>query len=160
LSTTGAADKVPVDRLRRTIRFADPAHDLGVDLLPFRGPLVAFVPVPERRAGDAVFLGGDLHAVHPDTRGPGARSGRDESLDLATVTLCDGEGRQLDIRATEGVWCTRLEGAALECAPYFRITDALGRLRCWLILPPARMMIGIAQLWLPRVPKPPGRPVA
>jgi hypothetical protein len=61
----------------------------------------------------------------------------------------------LDIQAVEGVWCARLEGPALECAPYFSLTDGLGRLRAWLILPPAPTMLGIAHHWLPRVPPPP-----
>jgi hypothetical protein len=153
----GAVDEDPKDRFRRTLRFAGLARDLGVDLPAFRGPLVAFDPAPERSPADPVYLGGDLHAVHPDARETAAAPGRDASLDLATVTLCDGEGCQLDVLATQGVWCTRLEGAALECAPYLYLTDSRGRLRTWLILPPAPTMIDIAHLWLPRVPSPQGR---
>lgn len=145
-------DEDPKERFRRTIRFADLARKLGVDLPPFWGPLVAFDPARERSPADPVYLGGDLHAVHPVAREPGAPPDRDGSLDLATIALLDGEGWLLDIAATDGVWCTRLEGAALDCAPYFSVTDGQGRLRTWLILPPARTMIGIAHLWLGAVP--------
>lgn len=150
----GAVDEDPRERLRRTIRFADLARDLGVDLPPFRGPLVAFDPVLDRSSGDPVYLGGDLHAVHPDTREPDPPPDRDDSLDQAVITLSDGAGWQLSIAAAEGVWCTRLEGAALERAPYFALTDARGRLRNRLLLPPPRLMIGIAHFWLCSVPQP------
>lgn len=143
------------EHFRRTDRFADLACDLGIGLPAFSGPLVAFDPAPECSSGDPVYLGGDLHAVHPDARDPGARPGRDDSLDRATITVLDGEGWLLDVPATEGVWCTRVEDDHLECVPYFSITDGRGRLRTWCILPPARTMIGIAHLWLPSVPPPP-----
>jgi hypothetical protein len=119
-----------------------------VDLPAFAGPLVAFDPAPERGASEFVCLGGDLHAVHPAARGPRPRSDRDRSLDLATVTLFDGEGWSLRVPTTKGVWCTRPEDLALDCAPYFVLTDSRGRLRAWLILPPVRTMIDVAHLWL------------
>ena len=145
-------DEDPEERFRRTVRFADLARELGVDLPPFRGPLQAFDPAPARSPGDPVYLGGDLHAVHPDSSGPGAPPGRDESLDQATISLLDGEGWVLDIQAIEGVWCARLAGTAVECAPYFLLTDSDGRNRSWLILPPAKLMLGVAHYWLPSVP--------
>ena len=148
----GRVDEDPEERFGRSIRFADLARELGVDLPPFRGPLEAFDPAPERSSGDPVYLGGDLHAVHPDSRARGALPGRDETLDLATVSLLDGEGWQLDVPATQGVWCTRLEGPVLQCAPYFSLTDSDARIRAWLILPPPPLMIGIGRLWLPAIP--------
>jgi hypothetical protein len=153
----GAVDEDPEECFRRTVRFADLARELGADLPPFRGPLVAFDPAPEHDPRDPVYLGGDLQAVHPDAREPRPRPGRDDSLDRATITLLDGEGWLLDIPATEGVWCTRVEGAHLDCAPYLAITDGRGRLRTWLVLPPPRTMIGIAHLWLGAIPKAPLR---
>jgi hypothetical protein len=147
----GAVDEGPGERFRRTVRFADLARDLGVDLPAFEGPLVAFDPAPRRSPGDPVYLGGDLHAVHPDGHDPGGPPDRDPSLDQAAINLFDGEDLQLEIAAIDGVWCTRLEGSALECAPYLSLTDGRGRRRAWLILPPAPTMIGIAHLWLPRV---------
>jgi hypothetical protein len=62
----------------------------------------------------------------------------------------------VDVSAIEGVWCTRLEGALLQCAPYFSLTDSAGRMRAWLLLPPPPTMIGIAHLWLPALPSAPG----
>jgi hypothetical protein len=141
------------ERLRRTTRSADLARRLGIDLPIFRGPLIAFDPGQGRCPGESVCLGGDLHAIHPDTRGPAPPSDRDESLDLATVAVFDGEGWSLDIPANEGVWCICPEEVAPDCTPYFSLTDGRGRLRAWLILPGARTMIGIGPLWLPR----PGR---
>jgi hypothetical protein len=148
-----AVDEDPEERFRRTIRFADLARELAVDLPPFRGPLEAFDPVPGRSSSDPVYLGGDLHAVHPDGGDPdGTPSDPDESLDQATITLLDGEGWALDIQAIEGIWCTRLEGAALECAPYLSLADSEGRIRTWLLLPPPHLMLGIGHYWLPSVP--------
>jgi hypothetical protein len=123
----------------------------------FAGPLGAFDPGLVGSPGGSVCLGGDLHAIHPDGRGPESPSDRDESLDLATVTLLDGEGWSLEVPATEGVWCTRPGDLAPERAPCFALTDGRGRLRTWLILPSAPAMIDIAHLWLSRVPPPPGR---
>ena len=80
----GKVDEDPKERFRRTIRFTD-------------------------LACDPVYLGGDLHAVHPGSRDPGGVTDRDESLDLATVSLLDGEGWPLEVPAADGVWCTRLE---------------------------------------------------
>jgi hypothetical protein len=146
------ADEDPEERFRRTIRFADLARELEVDLPPFRGPLQAFDSAPERTPGDPVYLGGDLHAVHPESRGPSAPPDRDESLDKATISLLDGEGWVLDIQATEGIWCALTEGLAVECAPYLSVIDSAGRNRVWLILPPAHLMLGIGHYWLPAVP--------
>jgi hypothetical protein len=147
-----AVDEDPGERFRRTVRFADLARELGVDLPPFRGPLVAFDPAPVRSPGDPVYLGGDLHAVHPDVAAPGTAAQLDESLDRAAISFIDGEGRTLETHAVEGVWCARLDGAALDCAPYLALRDTLGRMRTWILLARPEAMIDIAHLWLPRVP--------
>jgi hypothetical protein len=71
------------ERLGRANRLADLARRLGVDLLPLRGPSVAFDPAPGRSPGAPVFLGGDLHAVHPAAPMPHAPPDRDGTLDQA-----------------------------------------------------------------------------
>jgi hypothetical protein len=157
---SGAADAEPRAPHRRTTGLAELGRRLGVELPPLKGPLVVFDLAAERDPGDPVYLGGDLHANRPDGRRSGGRPYRDESLDLATVTLLDGEGRVLDVPATDGVWCTRLEGRALERAPYFLLTDSEGRLRIWLFLPPPHQMLGIPHSWLPRIPPPGGPAIA
>jgi hypothetical protein len=131
---------------------------LGLELPPFDGPLVAFDPAPEGAPGDPVYLGGDLHRVHPaaSQRYPGPR--RDDSLDAARITLSDCENEDLETTAVEGIWCLALHGDLVDSAPYFTLWDTAGRMRIWLLLPPARLMIDIAHLWLPSVPPPPGSP--
>lgn len=138
----------------RTERLAALAGWLGVGLPPFEGPLAAFQLEGRRGAEDPVFLGGDLHAVHPSAEGAGGRGDRDASLDGAIVTLVDHEREMLDLAAVEGLWCTRIEGERLLAAPFFSLTDAEGRTRAWLLLPPPRLMVDIAHLWLPSVPPP------
>jgi hypothetical protein len=44
----------------------------------------------------------------------------------------------------------------VDSAPYFSIWDTDGRMRTWLLLPPARLMIGLGHFWLPSVPPPSG----
>jgi hypothetical protein len=136
---------------------ADLARWPRIELPAFAGPLVAFDPAPDLCPGESVCLGGDLHAVHPATPGQRPPSDRDGSLDLARVTLFDGEGWSLGVPATEGVWCTRPEDLAPDCAPYFAVTDTRGRLRAWLILASARTMIDIGHFWLSCVAPRPGR---
>jgi hypothetical protein len=138
----------------RAERLATLAAWLGVELPLFDGPLVAFQLDGHRGADDPVFLGGDLHAVHPRAETPTARPDRDRSLDSAIVSLTDHEHEVLDIATVEGVWCTRVEGSRIPAAPYLSVMDSEGRIRAWLLLPPPRLMIGIAHFWLPAVPPP------
>jgi hypothetical protein len=128
----------------------------GLELPPFDGPLVAFDPAPAGAPGGPVYLGGDLHLVHPGAseRYPGRP--RDESLDGAVIGLCDQEHENLEATAVAGVWCLALHGELVDSAPYFTIWDSEGRMRTWLLLPPARLMIGIGHFWLPSVRPPPG----
>lgn len=137
----------------RTERLTALAAHLGVDLPPLPGPLVAFQLDGLRGPEDPVYLGGDLHRVHPRADVPAAPSDRDRTLDNAIVTL-DQEHDLLDLAAVEGIWCARIEGERLPAAPYFTLTDSDGRIRAWLLLPPPRLMIGIAHFWLPLVPPP------
>ncbi len=131
------------------------AELLGLELPPFDGPLVAFDPAPEGASGDPVYLGGDLHRIHPDAseRRPGRR--RDDSLDGATITIADHEHEDLEATAVLGIWCLALHGDLVDSAPYITIWDTDGRRRAWLLLPPARLMIGLGHFWLPSVPPPP-----
>ena len=145
-------DKDPDDRASRAIRFTDLAREMGVDLPPFSGPLVAFDPAPARSPGDPVYLGGDLHAAHPETAKPGAAGERDKSLDEAVITLAAGPIWLLDTQAIHGIWCVRLEEEQLKCAPYFSIRDGDGQMRTWLLLPRPQDMLDTAHLWLRRVP--------
>lgn len=137
----------------RAERLAALAEHLGVELPLFDGPLVAFQIDGRRGGDDPVFLGGDLHAVHRRS-GAACDSPRDPSLDSAIVTLSDHENEMSDIAAIEGVWCTRISGERLPAAPYLNLTDSEGRIRAWLLLPPPRLMVGIAHFWLPSVPPP------
>jgi hypothetical protein len=128
------------------------ARKLGVELPPLIGPLVAFQLDGHSGDGDPVVLGGDLQAVHPDAVPPSRRSAHDPALDNAIVTLTDHENETLELAAVEGIWCTVISGARLPAAPYFSLTDSTGAIRTWLLLPPPRLMVGIAHLWLPSVP--------
>jgi hypothetical protein len=136
----------------RAERLATLAKALGVPLPPLQGPLVAFQLDGHRSAEDPVFLGGDLQAVHPDAGPASWRAGRDATLDNAIVTLTDHENESLELAAVEGIWCAALSGERLPAAPYLSITDSDGSVRIWLLLPPPRLMVGIAHLWLPSVP--------
>jgi hypothetical protein len=129
----------------------------GLELPPFDGPLVAFDPAPGGAPGGPVYLGGDLHRVHPDTSEPCLRRLRDPSLEEAMVCLSDREHEILEATAVAGVWCLALHDDLVDSAPYFALWDMKGRMRAWLLLPPARLMIGIGHFWLPSVP-PPRRP--
>jgi hypothetical protein len=133
------------------------AASLGLDLPVFEGPLTAFV-----LGGGAgpILLGGDLHAVHPDSADPPPAGERDGSLDAATVIVDDQEHPPLKIVAVEGIWCLSLPDDLLDSAPYFALWDTEGRLRAWLLLPPPRTMIGIGHFWLPQVKPPPDTPGA
>ncbi len=113
---------------------------------------MAFQLDGHRGAEDPVFLGGDLQTVHP-AAAP-ASPARDTTLDNAIITLADHEHAMLDVAAVAGIWCTRLEGERLPAAPYFSLADSGGRIRAWLLLPPPRLMVGIAHFWLPSVPPP------
>jgi hypothetical protein len=130
----------------------------GLELPPFDGPLVAFDPAPGGAPGGPVYLGGDLHRVHPDASEQYPGRPRDKSLDQADVTLGDEEQERLEATAVGGVWCLALYGDFVDVAPYFTLWDSEGRLRVWLLLPPARLMIGIGHFWLPYVPPPPRTP--
>jgi hypothetical protein len=135
-------------------RLADLADALGVELPPFAGPLVVFDPADQHGPGDPIYLGGDLHAVHPDAPGdPGPRE-PDPSLDNATLTFGDIPHPWPEAVAVEGIWCVVLEGELTDLSPFFMLWDDLGRLRTWLLLPPASAMIGEGHLWLPSVPPP------
>ncbi len=128
----------------------------GLELPPFDGPLVAFGPAPEGAPGHPVYLGGDLHRVHPDASEQYPGRARDESLDDARIVLADQEHEDLEATAVGGVWCLALHGDLADSAPYFALWDREGLMRAWLLLPPARLMIGIGHFWLPSVPPPPG----
>jgi hypothetical protein len=136
----------------RERRLASLADALGVQLPPFRGPLVAFHLDGYSGDHDPVFLGGDLQATHPEAGSSSRRPSHDPALDNAIVTLTDHESDSLEIAAIEGIWCMALSGERLSAAPYFSLTDSDGVIRTWLLLPPPRLMVGIAHLWLPSVP--------
>jgi hypothetical protein len=138
----------------RAERLAALAAHLGVPLPPFEGPLVAFQLDGHRGAEDPVYLGGDLHAVHPRAGSPATTAERDHSLDSAIITLSSHDQEMHDLAAVEGVWCGQIEGERLPAAPYLSLTDTEGRMRAWLLLPPPRLMVGIAHFWLPSVPGP------
>jgi hypothetical protein len=128
---------------------------LGVELPPFQGPLVAFALGEEGNSERPVFLGGDLHEVHPEAH-ERRRHPRDPTLDSATLTFTDLEGEPLETGATQGIWCIRIEDQRRDAAPYLSIHDSEGRLRTWLILPPPRLMVGLGHFWLPSVSPFPG----
>jgi hypothetical protein len=140
----------------RDERPAAPAVTAGLELPPFDAPLVAFDPAPEGGPGGPIYLGGDLHRIHPDAaqQYPGRR--RDESLDEARIVLGEYEQESLMATAVEGVWCLALYGEQVDYALHFTLWDADFRMRSWFLLPPARLMIGLAHFWLPSVPPPPG----
>jgi hypothetical protein len=152
---TGRRDEKPFEPRRSARRAERLAEELGLEL-PFKGPLDAFALSEEPGPGVPICLGGDLHAVDPEARGPRPPVGRDESLDAATVGLDDEEHESIQALAVEGIWCLALREEMLDSAPYFTLWDTQGRLRTWLLLPPPRLMIGLGRFWLPSVP-PPGR---
>lgn len=132
------------------------AAEFGLRLPPFDGPLVVFDPAPDGAPGEPVYLGGDLHRVHPDASERYHRRSLDESLNEARITLSDDEHEDLEVTAVEGVWCLAIHGDLVESAPCLTLWDTKGRMRSRLLLPPARLMIGTAHLWLPSVPPPSG----
>lgn len=145
----------PPRRPRVEGRLARLASELGIELPVFEGPLRAFQVGAEPGAEAPVFLGGDLHAVHPEARGRRAAGDRDRSLDSAVVTIDDHEHDTLEVTAVEGIWCLALPETLSLSALYLIVWDTEGRPRVWTLLAPARMMIGLAHVWLPQVPPPP-----
>ncbi len=135
-------------------RLEDLAAQLGLGLPPFAGPLDAFDLGKDRGPDDPIYLGGDLHAVHPDTveRRPPTR--RDPSLDAAMVMVDDREHGCASVVAVQGIWCLALSGGLRDSTPYFSLWDGEGRMRAWLLLPPARLMMGLGHFWLPRIEEP------
>jgi hypothetical protein len=132
------------------------AGSLGIELPLFEGPLTAFVMGDEQGPGDPIYLGGDLHAVHPEATGRFPDRERDRSLDAATVVIDDQLGAGVETTAAEGIWCLALRAELLDSALYFMLWDTEGRTRAWLVIPPPRQMIGAGDLWLPSVPPPSG----
>jgi hypothetical protein len=137
----------------REARLAGLAATLGLELPVFEGPLAAFRLVAE----GPVFLGGDLHAVHPEAAGRRRITRPDPSLDSATIVLTGFEDEALEALAVCGIWCIRVEGELLDAAPYFSIFDAEGRPRTWLLLPQPRLLVDLGHLWLPAVAPMAGR---
>jgi hypothetical protein len=136
-------------------RLARLARELGIAPPVFEGPLCAFQIGEEPGAEAPVFLGGDLHAVHPEARARRAADDRDRSLDSAKITIDDHEHETAEASAVEGIWCLALPEALSRSAPHLIVWDTEGRPRVWLLLAPARMMIGVAHAWLPQVPPSP-----
>jgi hypothetical protein len=99
-----------------------------------------------------VYLGCDLRRVHTDASEQYPRRPRDESLNEARIALSDHEHEDLEVTAVEGVWCLAIYGELVDSAPYLTLWDKEGRMRSWLLLSPARLMIGVAHFWLPSVP--------
>jgi hypothetical protein len=84
-------------------------------------------------------------------------------LDGASISLTNQEHGDLEVRAVEGLWCVAVDGDLVNSATTFTLWDTEGRPRVWLLLPPARKMVGIGHLWLPSVlpllvPSPGGAP--
>lgn len=152
------ADGPHRDQPEREQRLRALARSLGFELPPFPGPLIAFDPAETRSPEDPVYLGGDLHAVHPRTTAAADPGPPDATLDAATIALTDLEHEPLETTAVEGLWCIALQGGRLDAAPYLSITDSEGRRRVRILLPRARAMIGMVHLWLPSVPPAPGGP--
>jgi hypothetical protein len=140
----------------RESRLQGLAKALGLKLPPFDGPLDAFELGEDRRPGDPVYLGGYLHATHPEAIDRGNLGERDHSLDSATVIIDDLEHPAIETVAVEGIWCLAVRDELLSSAPYFTVWDTKSRIRTWLVLPQPPMMIGLGHLWLPRVKPPPG----
>jgi hypothetical protein len=134
------------------------AEELSVERPLFEGPLYTFQIGEASGVGAPVYLGGDLHAVHAEGHDRPSGICRDPSLDGATITIDDHEHQAIKVTAVEGIWCLTLPKALYFSAPYFAVRDSENRLRIWLLLPPARALIGIAYLWLPRIPPPSSSP--
>ena len=128
---------------------------LGLKVPPLLGPLDAFELGDDRRPGDPIYLGGDLHAVHPFAADRDPLDERDHSLDSATVIIDDLEHEAIEAVAVEGLWWLTVHGDLLETAPYLTLWDTQGRIRAWLILPSVRKMVGLGHLWFPQVMPPP-----
>jgi hypothetical protein len=137
----------------RDRRLACLAEELGLGIPPFEGPLSAFAPPGPRTEDDPIYLGGDLHAVHPEAKVKSLRPGGvDPSLDGAEILITNFEDDAVKTSAVDGIWCVGLSGPVIDTAPYFSITDIDGRCRTWILLPPPRLMIGMGHYWLPAVP--------
>jgi len=126
----------------------------SLELPTFDGPLVACDPAPGGAPGGPVYLGGDLHRTHPEAVTDHPKRRRDVSLDEARIVLSERGEESLEVNAVEGVWCLALFGDQVESAHHFALWDTEGRLRIWLFLPAARLMVGLAHLWLRSVPPP------
>ncbi|MCW2980614.1 MAG: hypothetical protein JWO14_2341 [Solirubrobacterales bacterium] len=100
------------------------AEEFGLDPPRFDGPLQAFDMAPDSEKGIArtIYLGGDLHAVHPDASERRPRPERDDSLDAATITFDDLEQEKVEAVAVAGIWCLVLRGEQVDSAP----TSAFG----------------------------------
>jgi len=147
----------------RAERLAALAASLEVELPPFEGPLVAFGDGGPQHPDAAVYLGGDLHAVHPEARAARGTQPLDPSLGAAQIEITNFEHPAVVTSAREGLWCLALTGPILGTAPYLGITDGEGRRRTWILLPMPPQMIGMGHYWLPAVPPlaesaPPRRP--
>jgi hypothetical protein len=147
---------LPDPAATRESRLQGLAKALGLELPQFDSPLDAFELGSDRRPGEPIYLGGDLHAVHPAAVDQGRRGRRDPSMDSARVIIDDLERPAIETIAVEGIWCVGVVGELLDSAPYFTLWDTEGRIRAWLVLPPPRMMVGLGHFWLPRVDPPAG----
>jgi hypothetical protein len=144
----------------RKVRLEELARSLGPEDPFFDAPLTAFIFGGEQYPEGPVFLGGDLHAVHPSPAEERSRSVRDRKLDNSSIVLGDPDREPLRAGAVEGIWCLALpDDLAASSLPFF-LYDGEDRLRAWLCLPPARQMIGVGHLWLPSVPPLPGQTTA
>jgi hypothetical protein len=137
-------------------RLDAPSSTADLELPPFDGPLVAFDPAPGGAPGGPVYLAGDLHRIHPAAVLQRAQPRRDECLNEARIVLVEPRGETLEVNAVEGIWCLALFGEHVDAVHYMALWDTEDRMRIWLILPPARAMIGLAHLWLRSVPPPLG----
>ncbi|MBA3866147.1 MAG: hypothetical protein H0X42_07360 [Solirubrobacterales bacterium] len=129
---------------------------MGFELPRFDGPLAAFRPGGDRDVDEPIYMGGDLHATHPEAPDQYPDRRRDPTLDNATITFAGPERESLGTTSVEGIWCLALPTELLDSSSCFMLCDGEDRLRIWLLLPPAEAMLGVAHLWLPAVPRPCG----
>ena len=136
----------------RARRIAELSAEHGFELPSFEGPLEAyFAAGSTQRSGDPIYLGGDLHAVHPLAVREYPGRGHDATLDAATIGLHDEERAPLEVRANFGIWFVALEAERHDPAPIFSLHDSAGRMRTWLLIPPPVMLVGLGHFWLPSV---------
>jgi hypothetical protein len=137
------------DDLARSADRADPLSTA------FDGPLVVFEPASGARPGGPIYLGGDLHAVHPRAAPEGETRPRDATLEAAMLFFFPtGQGETIESVATCGVWCLALHDEQRDSFFFLLLRDGELRVRAWLLLWPARAMLGRGHLWLPSVPPP------